>query len=136
MLEGTIVIDTPKHNFKNIKEAKTWAKENITGIYKNIDTGENISVSRTAIDKYSKVIKHGGNKAYSYEIMQIKNPITQKELSGYSIQSENLEREQYSTSSRISDSSVDKGTNIPENHQTFNNNFSEKCNIDKKNSIL
>jgi len=32
-----------------------------------------------------KVIKYGENKAYSYEVMQIESPITQKELSGQSI---------------------------------------------------
>ena len=31
-----------------------------------------------------KVIKQEGNKAYSYEVMQIENPITQKKLSGQS----------------------------------------------------
>jgi len=120
-------------------------------MYKNFDTGEEISVSRTAIDKYLsesavkksasfdahlsalmqipilietsllkettkdrlndtnideirrfygaikyekeiypvkitvKVIKYGENKAYSYEVMQIETPITQKELPGQSI---------------------------------------------------
>jgi hypothetical protein len=34
MLEDTIIIDTPKHDFKNIKEAKDWAKKNIN-IYAN-----------------------------------------------------------------------------------------------------
>jgi len=143
-----LLIDTPKHSFKNIKEAKTWAKENITGIYRNINTQEDIRVSKTSIDKYLsasavkksvsldahlsalikipnlietsilketkrdrvndsnineirrfygtidyeniiypvkitvKVIKCGENKAYSYEIMQIESPTTQKELSG------------------------------------------------------
>ena len=52
MFESIISIDTPKHGFRNIKEAKTWAKENITGIYRNTNTGEDIRVSRTAIDKY------------------------------------------------------------------------------------
>ena len=32
-----------------------------------------------------KVIKHGKNKAYSYEVMQIESPITYKKLSGQSI---------------------------------------------------
>jgi len=138
------VIDTPTHSFKNIKEAKKWAKDNIIGVYKNVNTGEDICVSRTAIDKYLsesaikksvsvnahlsaliqiprliessvlketkrdrvndsniseirrfygainfeneiypvkitvKVIKDGKNKAYSYEVMQIESPITQK----------------------------------------------------------
>jgi hypothetical protein len=151
MLEDTTVIDTPGHDFKNIKEAKDWAKKNITGTYNNMCTGEYISVSRTAIDKYLsesaikksvsqsahlsalkqipklietsvlketkqdrfndsnikeirrfygainyenniypvkitvKVINQGGNKAYSYEVMQIESPIVQKELSGQSI---------------------------------------------------
>ena len=151
MLEEKIPIDTPKHQFKNIKKAKKWAKDNITGIYKNTNTGEDICVSRTAIDKYLsesaikksvsldahlsaliqipklietsilkevkqdrvndsniseirrfygaidyeneiypvkitvKVIKHGKNKAYSYEVMQIESPITYKKLSGQSI---------------------------------------------------
>ena len=146
-----IFINTPKHHFKNIREAKKWAKENITGMYKNVNTCEDIHVSRTAVDKYLsasaikksvsldahlsalmqmpklietsvlketkqdrgndsniseirrfygainyedaiypvkitiKVIKCGNNKAYSYEVMQIESPITQKELSGQSI---------------------------------------------------
>ena len=46
-----VAIDTPKHNFANIREAKKWAKENITGVFKNVDAGDEISVSRSAIDK-------------------------------------------------------------------------------------
>ena len=146
-----ISINTPIHHFKNIKEAKKWAKENITGLFKNVNTCEEICVSRTAVDKYLsesaikksvsidahlsalmqipklietsilketkkdrgndsniseiqrfygainyenviypvkitvKVIKSGNNKAYTYEVMLIENPITQKELSGQSI---------------------------------------------------
>ena len=50
-------LQKPRHSFKNIKEAKTWAKGNITGIYGNVNTGnvntgESIIVSKTAIDKY------------------------------------------------------------------------------------
>jgi len=52
MLEGTTAIDTPKHDFKNIKEAKDWAKNNIVGIYKNDHTGEDIRISNLAIEKY------------------------------------------------------------------------------------
>jgi len=52
MLEGTIAINTPKHDFKNIKEAKDWAKSNIVGIYRNDDTGEDMRISNLAIDKY------------------------------------------------------------------------------------
>jgi len=151
MLEGTLVINTPRHDFKNIKEAKEWAKNNIAGTYHNTNTGEDITVSKTAIDKYLsesaikksvsqnahlsalkqisklietsvlkeikpdrvkdsnikeirrfygainyeneiypvkitvKVIKQEGNKAYSYEVMQIESPVTQKELPGQSI---------------------------------------------------
>jgi hypothetical protein len=51
-LEELESIDTPKHDFKNISEARTWAKENIPGIYKNDNTNEDISISKTAIDKY------------------------------------------------------------------------------------
>jgi len=46
------IIEAPKHDFKNIAEARIWAKENITGTYHNKNTGEDISVSKTAIDKY------------------------------------------------------------------------------------
>ena len=146
-----IALNTPKHNFKNIKEAKKWAKSNIVGTYKNDNISEDIHVSKTAIDKYLsesaikksvsldahlsaliqipnlietsvlkeikqdrvndsnineirrfygainyeneiypvkitvKVIKCGKNNAYSYQVMQIESPITQKELSGQSI---------------------------------------------------
>ncbi|MCL2028787.1 MAG: hypothetical protein FWG79_09935 [Bacteroidales bacterium] len=52
MLDGTTPINTPKHNFKNIKEANVWAKKNIVGAHKNIHTDENINVSGKAIDKY------------------------------------------------------------------------------------
>ena len=45
MLEGTTPIDAPKHNFKNIKEARIWAKENIVGEHKNIDTGYMLIIS-------------------------------------------------------------------------------------------
>jgi len=52
MFAETIAIDTPKHSFKNIKEAKDWAKINIVGTYRNNDTGENIRISNLAISKY------------------------------------------------------------------------------------
>ena len=52
MIESKILIDTPRHSFKNIKDAKIWAKDNITGVYENTNTGEVILVSKTAIDKY------------------------------------------------------------------------------------
>jgi hypothetical protein len=153
MLEGTTPIETPKHSFKNFDEARKWAKENIVGTYRNDNTGENISVSRTAIDKYMsasavlksvnknahmsalkvipellktsllkesnkdrdddyhikeiqrlygaisyegktypvkitvKATKNEGNKAYSYEVIQIESPIEHEELSGQSTSS-------------------------------------------------
>ena len=52
MFEGINPINTPRHSFKNIKEAKTWAKGNIVGIYKNNDTGEDIRISNLSIGKY------------------------------------------------------------------------------------
>ena len=52
MLEGTTPIDTPVHGFKNIKEAREWAKDNITGSYKNSDTGNDILVTKQSIEKY------------------------------------------------------------------------------------
>ena len=52
MFEGIKPINTPKHGFKNSKEAKDWAKSNIVGIYKNNDTGEDIRISILAIGKY------------------------------------------------------------------------------------
>ncbi|GHT81495.1 hypothetical protein FACS189467_5660 [Bacteroidia bacterium] len=59
MLEGTTPIETPKHGFKNIKEARDWAKENIVGTYKNADTGEDMRISNLAVGKYlsEKAIK-------------------------------------------------------------------------------
>jgi len=51
-MEGTITIDTPKHSFKNIKEAKDWAKNNIVGTFRNNDTGEDIRISNLSVDKY------------------------------------------------------------------------------------
>ncbi|MDR1897946.1 MAG: hypothetical protein LBR10_14270 [Prevotellaceae bacterium] len=67
MLEGTVPIDTPKHDFKNFAEARAWAKENIVGIYKNINTGENIYIAKNAIDKYlsaSAVLKSVNKDAH------------------------------------------------------------------------
>ena len=52
MLEGTTPIKTPKHNFKNIDEARIWAKKNITNEYKNARSGEVIYISNLAVDKY------------------------------------------------------------------------------------
>ena len=78
MIEGIISIDTPKHSFRNIKEAKTWAKENITGIYRNTNTGEDICVSRTAIDKYlssSAVKKSESLDTHLSALIQIPNLI-------------------------------------------------------------
>ena len=140
MLNSPTLINIPKHHFKNIKEAKMWAKKNITGTYKNNNTSESINISNTCINKYLsesaikksanldahlaalliipklvevsilkethndknedknikeiqrfygsinyegkiylvkitiKVTKIEGNKAYSYEVMNIKNP--------------------------------------------------------------
>ncbi|MDR2813789.1 MAG: hypothetical protein LBB79_03925 [Prevotellaceae bacterium] len=53
MLERTAPIDTPKHSFKNFDEARKWAKENIVGTYRNDDTGEDIYISKTTIEKYT-----------------------------------------------------------------------------------
>lgn len=63
MLEGIIPIDTPKHHFKNIKEAKDWAKENIVGTYRNNDTGEDVRISILAIGKYlsKKAVEQSSN---------------------------------------------------------------------------
>jgi hypothetical protein len=52
MPEGATAINAPKHSFKNFDEARQWAKENIVGIYRNNHIGEDITVSKTAIDKY------------------------------------------------------------------------------------
>jgi hypothetical protein len=41
-LDGLEIIKAPRHEFKNIGEARTWAKENITGTYHHVNTGENI----------------------------------------------------------------------------------------------
>ncbi len=46
-----VVVDTPKHSFKNIKEAQRWAKENLVGKYRNNDTKENFIVSKATINK-------------------------------------------------------------------------------------
>jgi hypothetical protein len=51
-MEELQIIDTPKHDFKDIKEAREWAKENIVGTYHNENTDEDINVSKTAIEKY------------------------------------------------------------------------------------
>ena len=74
MFEETIYIDTPKHSFKNIREAKSWAKKNITGTSNNVNTGEDISISNTAIDKYlseSAVKKSVSFDAHLSALMQI-----------------------------------------------------------------
>ncbi|MDR0437382.1 MAG: hypothetical protein LBH22_03665 [Bacteroidales bacterium] len=52
MFEGTTAVETSLHHFKNIKEARAWAKNNVVGVYKNELTDENIHVSKVAIDKY------------------------------------------------------------------------------------
>ena len=56
-------VNTPKHDFKNIAEARSWAKKNITGEYQNEDTGQMIKVSNAAIEKYlsEKAIKKSIN---------------------------------------------------------------------------
>ena len=63
ILNGLKVIDTPKHNFKNIAEARTWAKKNIVSTYHNENTNEDISVSGKAIYKYlsEKAVKKSVN---------------------------------------------------------------------------
>ena len=65
-LAGLAIIDAPKHDFRNIAEARAWAKKNISGIYHNINTNENICISKTVIDKYlsEKAVK----KSVSVEI--------------------------------------------------------------------
>jgi hypothetical protein len=52
MLEGTTLIEAPKHSFKNFDEARQWGFEHIIGTYKNDATGEDIIVSKKAIKKY------------------------------------------------------------------------------------
>jgi hypothetical protein len=165
--DATKDVETPKHTFKNISEARSWAKENIVGTYKNADTNTNISVSKTAIDKYLsekavgksvnvdahlsaltnlpeliktsvvserhqdrdkkpdikeiirlrgsinyengiypvkitvKAIKNEGNKAYSYEVMEIESP-TAKELSGNQFQKAPENRSQLTNNPDIS----------------------------------
>ncbi|MDR3189318.1 MAG: hypothetical protein LBT94_09085 [Prevotellaceae bacterium] len=74
MLEGTTPIDAPKHRFKNFDEARRWARENIVGTYKNEHTGEDINVSKTAIDKYvsaSAVLKSVNKDAHLSALGQI-----------------------------------------------------------------
>ena len=44
MLESRMAIDTPRHDFRNIKEAMDWAKINIAGVYYNKDTEEVIRI--------------------------------------------------------------------------------------------
>ena len=46
------VVNTTRHDFKSIKDARSWAKKNIAGVYKNEDTQKNIHISKTSIDKY------------------------------------------------------------------------------------
>jgi len=74
MLEITIAIDTPKHNFINFDEAKKWAKENIVGSYRNHHTDEDITISKTAIDKYmsaSSVLKSVDKDAHLSALPQL-----------------------------------------------------------------
>jgi hypothetical protein len=78
MLEGIIVIETPKHIFINFVEARQWAKENIVGCYRNNHTGIDISVSKTAVDKYlsaSAVLKSVNKDAHLSAITQLPNLI-------------------------------------------------------------
>jgi hypothetical protein len=73
-LEGLEIIETPGHDFKNIAEARTWAKENIIGTYHNTNTGEDIGVSKTAIDKYlseKAVNKSAGVDAHLSALKQL-----------------------------------------------------------------
>jgi hypothetical protein len=46
-----MIITLQAHKFKNIKEARLWANENVVGSFYNIDTQTNIIVSRSAIRK-------------------------------------------------------------------------------------
>ena len=50
--EETIPIATTGRRFKNFDEARQWAKSNIIGTYINRNTGEELNISKTAIDKY------------------------------------------------------------------------------------
>jgi len=52
MFKETTLINVPRHSFKNIKEARHWAKKYIIGSYRNNNTGEDIRISAIAIDKY------------------------------------------------------------------------------------
>ena len=79
MLNGTTPINTPKHNFKNFNEARIWAKENIVGSYINDNTGEDICVSKTAIDKYmsaSAVLKSIDKDAHLSALTKLPHLIT------------------------------------------------------------
>ena len=52
--EVEIVPADANHGFKNYKEAKVWAKENISKVYDNDETGEKgiVRISNGAIDKF------------------------------------------------------------------------------------
>ena len=52
--EVEIVPADANHGFKNYKEAKTWAKENISKVYDNDESGEKgiVRISNGAIDKF------------------------------------------------------------------------------------
>jgi hypothetical protein len=73
MLEGTTPIETPKHGFKNFNEARTWAKENIVGTYKNADTDVDIYIAKNAIDKYmsSSAVLKSANKDVHISVIKV-----------------------------------------------------------------
>jgi hypothetical protein len=51
-MQRLAIVITPRHNFKNLKEARDWAKENIVNTFKNQSTGEYIRISKSSIAKY------------------------------------------------------------------------------------
>jgi hypothetical protein len=86
-LEGLEIIETLRHDFKNIAEARSWAKENITGTYRNTNTNEDISISGKAIYKYlsEKAVSKSVNlNAHLSALKQLPGQ-THLNLSGFSV---------------------------------------------------
>jgi hypothetical protein len=73
MRKETEVVTAPRHSFANLTEANQWARRNIVGSYRNTDTGNEITISGNAIDKYlsEKAVNKSSSMPYHLATLRV-----------------------------------------------------------------
>ncbi len=72
-----------EHGFKDFKEARKWAKQNIVGEYENPEIG-NVNISSTAVDKYlsEKAVSKSDNKDVHLSALKVMPSIIENSIVG------------------------------------------------------